>query len=1156
MVPGDSGNEPFYRSLFESAFDAIFVADADSGLLLDANPRACELAGRTLEEIRSMYQSDLHPAESKELARKEFSGAMNRGPNRFAELDLVRKDGSRVPVQISSGRFPGPDGRMRQLGIFRDVSLRNEMEQTLRQSEEKMSAILRGTSDIIFLIDREGNQSLLSDISEEISGYPREELEGHFRRHIHPEDLPRVNAVWQRILENPGASEMVANRHHHPRKGWIWLEAKGTNQLDNSALHSVVVSVRDISERKKSEDAIRAKEERLRLILGNSNDVVLLMDRDGRQTFLSGNIEEVTGFSEAELEGPFQKWIFPEDLPAVNAAFLSALQNPGKSRQVQYRHQHRSREWFWLEATATNYLHLPAIGAVVVTVRDIDSLKKAEEDLLRNSERLRLILAHTQDVLLTLDRDGNQTLLSEAALQKTGYSREQITGRFGKNMHPDDLPRVNAAWQQLLENPGSSAVVEYRNFNPVRKEWMWWEASATSLLNHPEIDSVVVSVRGINERKLAEEALRESEEKYKAVVETTDTGYVFLDESGRVLDANEEYVRLTGHRTLDEIAGRSVIEWTAPYDVERNTVEVRKCIETGSVRGLEIDYIGVDDLIIPIEIYATVMNTGGLVRIVTLCRDITERNRVIEALRESAEMNRLITDNSPVALYLARDGLFLYLNPAALRLFHADRAETLVGQPLLDRVHPDFHDIVRDRLRQLLEDDKVVGIIEEKFICLDGAVIDVQVQEVPVIYQGEKTYLGFAQDITENKNALDWLRTSERIFRDAIEFMPVPIGIARNDGWILHLNRRFIETYGYDLGDFSNIHEWSRIAYPDPDYRKEAETLWERDVAEAIAANRATPARMYRIIAKNGETRETEICAQSIGDNIICSFLDLTERNRTQESLARSFAETEQANREIQSLNQNLEKIVTEKLEEIRIKDQIMNIQARQALMGEMINNIAHQWRQPLSALSLVLQNIRSAWKNEKMDDDYIEQAEKKGLLIVEHMSSTIDDFRNFFRPEKVKRIFRVKEIIHATLPIVEAVMRDNRIEITVTVESDETVYGFPNEYGQVILNLINNAKDILIERRVSGPRIDFHLVEEDGWSVLIISDNGGGIPSEILPKIFTPYFTTKKNGTGIGLYMCKSIIEGSMNGRILIGNGKEGAEIRLMIPLCREERE
>jgi C4-dicarboxylate-specific signal transduction histidine kinase len=165
-------------------------------------------------------------------------------------------------------------------------------------------------------------------------------------------------------------------------------------------------------------------------------------------------------------------------------------------------------------------------------------------------------------------------------------------------------------------------------------------------------------------------------------------------------------------------------------------------------------------------------------------------------------------------------------------------------------------------------------------------------------------------------------------------------------------------------------------------------------------------------------------------------------------------------------------------------------------------------------------------------------------------MSHTIDDFRNFFRPDKEKSDFSISGTINGTLDFMKPSLTSHGIAIEFEETEDVVIQGYANEYTQVLLNLVNNAKDVLITRKIANPRIKFRVMRKNGRSVVMVADNGGGIDTEILPKIFDPYFTTKEQtqGTGIGLYMSKAIIEGSMGGRLTASNVDDGAEFRIEV--------
>jgi len=237
-------------------------------------------------------------------------------------------------------------------------------------------------------------------------------------------------------------------------------------------------------------------------------------------------------------------------------------------------------------------------------------------------------------------------------------------------------------------------------------------------------------------------------------------------------------------------------------------------------------------------------------------------------------------------------------------------------------------------------------------------------------------------------------------------------------------------------------------------------------------------------------------------------------------------------------------------VEALREKEQMLILQSRQAAMGEMIGNIAHQWRQPLNILALQVQQLLMLYDYGKFTRELLNNNVSKSMELIQHMSGTIDDFRNYFRPDKAKIAFEVSEVITNTLSLIEDSFRNEQIRIEVMKNDDPVITGYRNEFAQVILNILDNAKHILLERDISDPRVTISLCTEGDRAVVSIADNAGGIPTEIMGKIFDPYFTTKgpQAGTGVGLFMSKSIIEKNMGGRLTVRNTADGAEFRIEV--------
>jgi DNA-binding response OmpR family regulator len=248
----------------------------------------------------------------------------------------------------------------------------------------------------------------------------------------------------------------------------------------------------------------------------------------------------------------------------------------------------------------------------------------------------------------------------------------------------------------------------------------------------------------------------------------------------------------------------------------------------------------------------------------------------------------------------------------------------------------------------------------------------------------------------------------------------------------------------------------------------------------------------------------------------------------------------QEKNHELKFINDNLEKLIYEEVEQNRKKDKIMFQQSRQAQMGEMIAMIAHQWRQPLNVISTASTVIQSRAEKEKLDKESSKKLTDKIFDNLEYLSSTINDFRDFFKPEKKMQITNFDLIVQKSLNLAKTSLEANHIKLSVIKDSTQEFLSYENELVQVILNILKNAEDVLIHKKIHKPYITITI---QGKSVEI-QDNGGGIDKKILDRIFDPYFSTKleREGTGLGLYMSKIIVQEHCKGDLHVQNKHNGA--------------
>ena len=237
--------------------------------------------------------------------------------------------------------------------------------------------------------------------------------------------------------------------------------------------------------------------------------------------------------------------------------------------------------------------------------------------------------------------------------------------------------------------------------------------------------------------------------------------------------------------------------------------------------------------------------------------------------------------------------------------------------------------------------------------------------------------------------------------------------------------------------------------------------------------------------------------------------------------------------------------IIYKKNQKLQAKrDLLLLNQNKLASMGEMIGNIAHQWKQPLAQLSFVLVNMELSYERGKLTQSKFKEKIGEANAQISYMSDTIDDFRNFFSSGKPKERYNIKDMIYLTQKLLSATLDKNKIKVNIEILENFDLIGYPNEMVQALVNILNNANDIFLERDINNPQITIKVYIENSKKIITIEDNAGGIKISPIDKIFEPYFTTKqaKNGTGIGLYMTKMIIEKNNDGKISVKNLHNGA--------------
>lgn len=323
----------------------------------------------------------------------------------------------------------------------------------------------------------------------------------------------------------------------------------------------------------------------------------------------------------------------------------------------------------------------------------------------------------------------------------------------------------------------------------------------------------------------------------------------------------------------------------------------------------------------------------------------------------------------------------------------------------------------------------------------------------------------------------------------------------------------------------------------------EPELLWQKTCAvmQSWQERQLTPRQQPA-----GESNEQYLSDYS---RIVATKLEEKVRELEEALLLR-----EKAEEELRTVNAGLEERIAREVEKNREKDHIMAHQARLAAMGEMLSNIAHQWRQPLNNISLIVQNLYLEFSDGTLDNETFSANVAECMKHLSYMSRTIDNFRAFYHPDQNRQLFSLCSVTTDTIALVREDLEAHGINIQAAAECGAQVNGFRNEFTQVLLNIIVNAKEALLTRQTPSPCIRITCVQHAGKALVTITDNGGGIAPDIMERIFDPYFTTHfmSPGAGMGLYIAKVIIEKHMQGSISIRTTATDTEVSIELP-CTE---
>ena len=765
-----------------------------------------------------------------------------------------------------------------------------------------------------------------------------------------------------------------------------------------------------------------------------------------------------------------------------------------------------------------------------------EELQSSNEELhasIANEQKLQkqlsLILNSTHDGIIGMDLEGRHTFVNEMALKMLGYTKEELLGKNAHRIwHHTKVDKTHYPFEECTLH---SYLIKGKS---IRKEELFFKKDGTpfevEVLQNPIIENkkvlgAVLSFHDITQKnRLKHEAEREHK-LADLYVNTIGTIVMILNTQGNIEMINPAGCKILGAKKK-ELIGKNFIDNFLPKDIKSEIKDVFNTILLGNIADVQeytnkiIDTQGKEHLISWTNNYIKDEN-GHVTSVITSGIDITNEEELSQKLHEQEHLYKLTFEEAEVGIaHASLDGKWIDTNEYLCNLLGYTKEE-FAAMYVSDVTYEEDKDTDRQMVKQLLNGERSSYNIEKRYVHKDGNIIWVSLSVVILKDEsGAPLYLlKIIRDISQFKMLMFRLEIEKSRFQKVIEATPIPIMLYNEDGEILLINKIYEQIGGYSLEEIPTINVFIDKLFSKSDEKTLAQ------VKEYYKEPTKFPQSKQSIITKSGEKRSGILNAVKLDDDNI--------------------------------LGKTIYLVAIIDITDMQKKDELMIAQSRQAAMGDMLSMIAHQWRQPLSIISMVANNIQAQMQlQENVKPESLQELIQTLNEQTQYLSHTIDDFRNFFRPEKDKEYISIDVIIEKLKNLIQKSLQNN--EITLEYEANEKIEicTYQNQLLQVLINIINNAKDAIKEKKIQNGRISISATSDENEVVIKICDNGGGIDKNIQAKLGEPYVSTKaKNGTGLGIYMSKIIASKYLGGRIFWESDTQGSCFYIALsnkPECR----
>lgn len=1237
---GPWGSGLVLEQLLSSLPGFVYLCENDpQWTMLYISPGFKELTGYDPEEVIGnrviSFKDIIHPDHRQSLWEKWQKDLKNGQPFE-GEYPILRKDGKIRWVWERGRGIRGENGRTILEGFIADITpLRDALEKYRRSEEEfraislEFKALLDAIPDNLTLQNPDlsivwANRGAASGLGKEVS-----ELIGRkcFELWQGRESPCPICPVQRAFVSRKPEEETLTTPD-----GRVWF-LRGIPIIDdNGAVRNVVELGKDITFSHKYQEELRESEEKFRILVELSADGIFLEDERGNILDCNESGARIYGYAKEEIIGKNIRDLVPEEF----AKMLPEVIDFDTGGIYEERIAKRKDGSLFPAEIATRLWIVGGKKRLLAYVRDITQQKEFEEALRSSEEKWRTYIEEASDWIFTLDPSGRLTSINKIACQSLGYSQDELMGRSPLFFVS---PEARKMAKETLEKILAGVPIPQVDVPVISKDGkkILLELRGRQFMKEGKLQGTLHIGRDVTERKLAEILLRESEERFRSLYESSSLGLYRTTPEGKILMANPALLNMLGFSSLEELSRRSLEKEGFAPGFSREEF-LRKVEEKGEVKGLESAWLRKDGSILFVRESARAIrgSEGKTLYYDGTIEDITKWKYAQEALKESQKLYQTLTEISPVGIFRTDPkGLTTYVNKKWCEISGLTPEEA-IREDWIKAVHPE------DRGRVIAGWEKAIkeGALSEaeyRFLRSDGKIAWVIGKATPQTNEkGEILgWIGTITEITEQKNFEEALKEQKRRFETLTDSAPYGLALVSQEGNWVYVNPKFREITGYSLDEIPDGRTWFRKAFPEPSYRDLVIRTWYEDTQ--YLDSREKVARTFRVTCKDGKEKILKIITVQLpSEDYLISFEDITSQKEMEEALRKSeeqyrtlvenlsegvdivdaqnnflFAnpalerifgvppggivgrnlweflapesekvlEEENAKRKrgIQSKYQCRIRRENGELRDLEVSavpryDEEGNYAGAMAIISDITERkileqeaekarsdflfmVSHELKTPLFLMGSAQEMLASLPENERRER-FLEYEElwNRNLL---RLKMLIDNLVDAQRTEKTGlkldlQKTDIRPLVDQSIANLLIFGQRKGIKFKKQFEELPSLDIDPEAILRVLHNLLSNA----VKFSFPDGEVEVILKEADGFAKIIVRDFGSGIDPEIQPFLFRPFSRASEtmkariSGSGLGLYVSKILVE-AHGGKIhLQSEPGKGTSVEISLPI------